>query len=295
MSIIDIRFDHMQLYNNILPKFYDELVNLDKNPYFCNDLTSNIYNKIISLDAKICNQINTIMFPDISFNNNDKFFTGCVDYNGKFDVNIFYNFDKETLPFYVVINKNGIICQLIDPNTLNNKLNFYTGRYLPYELIFIDPIIKQTHSAHSILLIFDKLERIIYVFDPNGNFGYFDEIMSNLADKININITSKFESLFFKLLTQYASMIDFYFDPLTSNISVNLNKKITSECQKSFFQGYCRPWILFLQNILLKSPIEFDIKDLINILTAIDDNVANEIIEIFQVYFYNKYINIFVN
>jgi hypothetical protein len=177
------------------------------------------------------------------------------------------------------MNNTGLICNFPTIETIIDKLTKSKIRFVSYELVFSDILLQKKNSDHSVLLVFDKITKIIFIVDSNGTLNYFE---SHNPD---------FQLTFNSALSYYASFINFtYITMYDLDLSINFNKKIKSESQKSFFNGYCRAWTLLFQIILSNAPDDFDFIMYLKEISTYNLNLLNELIEIFQVFIYNKFI-----
>jgi len=289
------RIDNIFLYNEIIPEFYRNLTDFDENKFIDEDFNKQIYKIICSLKAKYLNNIISNYSPSMAFNNNDNFMTFTMSFDKQFDYQTSYNYDEnEIIPFFITINKSNLICQFVEPLTIIKKLSKSDLRYLSYEVDFSDFMLKRTKSGHSVLLVFDQSTREIYILDSNGTLDYFDTFLGCLDNQINPrNPTQppKIKSALLESFRKYGDLIGYKFktnDELDLDLSINYRIKSTS--QKDFFQGYCRAWSLYFQAILSNAPYNFDAIRYLQQFSQYDLKLLNEIIEMFQVYIYNKYL-----
>ena len=294
------RIDNIFLYNEIIPEFYRNLTDFDENKFIDEDFNKQIYKIICSLKAKYLNNIISNYSPNMAFNNDDNFMTFTMTFDKQFDYLTSYNYDEnEIIPFFITINKSNLICQFVEPLTMIQKLSKSDLRYLSYEVDFSDFMLKRSRSAHSVLLVFDQSTREMYILDSNGTLDYFDSYLgcldetSNQTHQINTSNQThpKIKNALLESFRKYADMIGYKFktnDELDLDLSINYRIKSTS--QKDFFQGYCRAWSLYFQAILSNAPYNFDAIRYLQQFSQYDLKLLNEIIEMFQVYIYNKYL-----
>lgn len=297
-EVINKRIDNLCLYNEIIPEFYQDLTNFDENKYMGEDFDRKIYKIICTLKAKYINYIASQYSPFMAFNNDDNFMTFTMSFEKQFDYQTSYTYDEnETVPFFITINKTGLICQFVEPLTMIQKLSNSNMRYLSYEVDLSDIIFKKSNSAHSVLVVFDQASRESYLLDSNGTLDYFDTF-SGCLDNNKLKNTystyykpSKIKDSLLESFKKYSDLIGYKFKTTEElNLDLSINCRIKSSSQKDFFQGYCRAWSLYFQAILSNAPYDFDAIRYFQQFSQYDLILLNEIIEMFQVYIYNKYL-----
>jgi len=304
---VNKRFDNLCLYNEIIPEFYRNLTDFDENKSISEDFNKDIYKIICTLKAKYLNYISSHYSPNMAFNNDDNFMTFTMSFDKHFDYQTSYAYDEdETVPFFITINKTGLICQFVEPLTMIQKLSNCDLRYLSYEVDFSDFIFKKSRSAHSVLVVFDQTLREMFLIDSNGTLDYFDTFSGCLDDKfIHTNLayssyssytkSSKIKKSLLESFRKYGDLIGYKFKTNEElNLDLSINCRIKSSSQKDFFQGYCRAWSLYFQAILSNAPYNFDAIWYLQQFSNYDLKLLNEIIEMFQVYIYNKYLKNYI-
>ncbi len=123
--------------------------------------------------------------------------------------------------------------------------------------------------------------------DPNGSMDFFNSLTND--SRCDIYLHMIFES--------YAKKIGFeYIDLKNTGFNLIINIKINSKKQRDFFKGYCKGWALYFQYVLHEAQDDFEmIEYLKKIATYKNLGPINELVEIFQVWFYHSISNIRFN
>lgn len=286
-DVTNHHIDNLIIYEYIVPNFYNELIDLNKNPYISDNFNEKIYKIISTLKVKYINEIIYNYCSTLAFNYLDKFITFIMAFpnenslSSKFNYHTKTDYDEnETIPFFITVNEVGLICQFPDKATIMNKLKKSKLRYVSYEMFFSDMLLQKKRPAHSVLLVFDKITQIMFIVDSNGTFNYFESIEN-----------CKIKQTLYSTMITYGAFIDFTYLTMSElNFSIRINIKIESNSQKNFFNGYCRAWTLFFQTILINAPDNFDFIEYLKEISKYDLSLLNELIEIFQIYVYNKFL-----
>ena len=263
-------------YKKIVPKHINSIVSMDDNPYYFYNFSKKIYKTISNISIT---HINGLYKRDnlVHYDEMDIFDTYKYDraYNLELIASSYYS--DEMIPFHISLVNGDIIADFINTGSLNDKMKRMTKRYCSFEVnICINNLLIENErlTYHSMLFVFDTKNRQAYICDSNNNmFLTYDVYLHNL-------------------FSEYCSMIDYKYIRLFDDMHIKLeiNKKISSVSQKKFFQGYCRGWTLYFQYILNMVDNNFEILEYIRFISNCHLNILNEIIEIFQVYFYNNYL-----
>lgn len=267
---------NMYVYKSSVPNHIQFLYDLDSNPYYLEELSENIYDTIRRVPYTLNNRINHGINPHNSVQSNDMFITFKI--NESIDIITQSNYKEgENFPFHFLMLDEGLLCDFIDPTTFENKLIQSSRRYLAFDVDFVSEI---KNGGHSILVVFDTKLKTCFLLDSNGTLDYFN---SNIL-KIN------FTNLIHSTMEFYCSLLAYdYIKIKDIGINFNPNHKMISQFQKSFFKGYCKGWTLFLQYIILTSSNDFEFIDFIRDFQQTDKLILNQLIEIFQVWFYRTF------
>jgi hypothetical protein len=283
------RLDNIDKYKEILPESLHVIIDPNLNNFFFNALEEYQYLCFASLHYKFINEMIKMINQNIIFTEDDNFTTFKIDFeNNEFEVITNCNYDiLETVPFHIQIINSGLIFDWPDILTLDKKLELITSRYLPYELTLT---CDKDNSAHSVLIVFDKLYRISYIVDSNGNLNFFDNVYDKNHSKTNPEPISYF---LHRAIEKYMNLIDYTYIKLDQSTEFNLesidteiNIRIDSDSQKKFFIGYCRGWTLLFQHILLtNNDNSFDFINYIENFCSQNKKILNEIVELYQLYY----------
>jgi hypothetical protein len=283
------RLNNIEEYKKILPESLYVIIDPNINNFFFDALEKYQYLCFASLPYKFINEIIEMINKNLIFTEYDNFITFKIDFeNNEFEIitNCNYNI-LETVPFIIQIIDSGLIFDWPDILTLENKLNSITNRYLSYELTLR---YNKTSSAHSVLIVFDKLYRISYIVDSNGNLNFFDNVYDN---NLLVNSTKPISYFLHKAIEKYMNLIDYTYIKLNQSnefnlesINTQINIRINSDSQKNFFTGYCRGWTLLFQHILLtNNDYSFDFINYLENFCEQNKKILNEIIELYQLYY----------
>ena len=246
-------------YKKIIPNFINNIYDTNKNKYYYILFTKKIYNYLLYLSYNdIYIWSNNEKLTKIC--NNDKF--DIIKYDNKISYLLSYNY-KNNYPQIIIINNKNIIAKLIDHNSLISKMN--NKRYLCFiiNIIYINKIME-----HICNLIFDNYYNECYIIEIDGIIN----------KKIH------------KIMQYYVSSKGYKYIILENEgIVLNINNKIKSSKQKEFFNGYCMGWGLYFKYLAEKADINFEMKKYLkNISFYKNKGPLNELIEIFQVWFYKN-------
>lgn len=279
MSIINS--DRTYFYDLIIPECCNDLIDSKSNIYLNNAFNKQMYYSICTLSSKYLNKI----YEDYSlaFDHNDALITFMMSYDNIFNYYTDFSYDDDTIPFMITFDKNGLLCQFIEPLSMINKLSTSKIRYVSYEVILNVYDKYNKKYAHSLLLLFDKTCKCMYVIDSCGTIDFLDKYVKYVYHCKNV------ESVLNSVFSRYAALINYIYED-SHNIFMGINVKIKSISQQKFFNGYCRAWSLFFQYIFSKVSDNFKTIKYLHNFSDYDLTYLNEIIEIFQVYIYHKYI-----
>ncbi len=294
------RLNNISEYFNIIPRHAQNICDMDLNPYFTQEFTKEMYSTISKLKYKVINNVLKESKPGITIGKNDIFVTIRYDKSFNFEFITTSNYDSdESLPFHINIVKDFLISDFLEPSSLISKLNnigisnnnsIYTmrQRYCSFEMDLcandltknIDT--KNSVSLHSVLLVFDTLKHEAYICDSNSNMSYFDNHI-NFYDHIPVSV------FIHNMMDEYCKLLNYKYIRLLedSNINLCINTKINSQSQQDFFEGYCRGWTLYFQYILNNAESTFEMLKYLKQISLTNKDVLNEVIELFQVYFWN--------
>ena len=265
-------------YKKIIPEKLKNIYSLDENCYLRDSLTKDQYDKICKLPKnqlkKWYKQINYIF--DTNFK--DIFNIFKINFKGEYEeITSCNNISNDNLPFHITILDDSLLCNFISQESLLNKIFLEENRYISY---LIDLVTETKKAGHACLFVIDKYKCETFVIDSNGSLDYFNDIFEEY--ELNYFLHMAFE--------KYSNSIGFkYINLLENNINLKINVKINSKKQADFFLGYCKGWSLFFQYLLNKSEPNFEIIDYLKILSSYKNlGPINELVEIFQVWFYNN-------
>jgi hypothetical protein len=266
-------------YKKIIPENLKNIYSLEENYYLRDQFSEEQYNKISRLsynqlkkwNKKINFNLdieNTDFFNifKINFNNTEEDITSCNCIEG-----------ENSYPFHLTILNDSLLCNFISQESILNKIFSTDNRYSSF---LIDLVTETKNAGHNCLFVIDKIKTECYIIDSNGSLDYFDNIIDGYQTSYFLH----------KAFENYANTIGFkYVNLLERKINLKINIKINSNKQSKFFKGYCKGWSLYFQYLLFKCDDNFEIIDYISTLNSYKNlGPVNELIEIFQVWFYNN-------
>jgi hypothetical protein len=276
----ELLINNMYIYQHSVPDFVKIIFDMDTNPYYLIELDENTYSTLAKLPHYKINKITQILNEENSLNSDDMFITLKVINNDPSSIEIVthckYN-PYEHTPFHYNLLDDGLLCDFIDPISLQDKIIITKTRYLTYDVNLFSEI--QT-AGHSIIVIFDTYAQTAYLLDSNGSFDYFNN------SKLGINHTE----LIHAAMEYYCIMIGYKYTKLTKQcIKYQSNHKINSVFQKPFFKGYCVGWTMFFKYMLANAPDTFEFIQFIKDFQHTDIGILNQLVEIFMVWYYNSF------
>jgi hypothetical protein len=240
-------------------------------------LTKKIYKRITKLHYSYVNEINSLLDENLHINEDDNFVSYIYDVSKQsyYKVNQ-YEYSEDSEAFSIVVKDKYIFTDMLDPLSLSNKINLYTKRYYPLEVN-----LEYKKEAHSAIFIFDIKSKISFIVDSNNTLDFCNYIFKNKCISYYLH----------NIYRHYSRGLGYKY--IKHNYTLGVNIKIKSDLQQSFFDGYCRAWSFYFIYLCVTS-------DSVNIINSIrhiqntDIEQANEFIEKFQVYYYNRYVKFVV-
>jgi hypothetical protein len=170
---MDQLLSNMYVFQCSVPENVKFIYDLELNCNYLEELNEQIYNSIRRIPYTLINVINQQINPSNSVSTNDIFITFKMNQVDK-SVEIITQSEYvkgENFPFHFNLVEDGLLCDFVDPTTLETKLMNSPKRYLAWDVDFISSIRK---SGHSIILIFDTKTKTGYLLDSNGTLDYFN-------------------------------------------------------------------------------------------------------------------------
>lgn len=276
---MELLLSNMYAYKQSVPEHINFIYDIETNPHYLEEFNDQIYKTISRIPYKIIDSINNCINPWNSISNNDMFLTFKMNRdNNSVDIIAQSEYVKgENFPFHFNLIDDGIVCDFIDPTSFENKLINSPNRYISFDVDFVSDIQK---AGHSILIIFDTKTRTCFLLDSNGSLSYFNHPELGIFNTDLIHKTMEF----------YSGLLSYKYIKLGDlHINFKPNYKINSQFQKSFFIGYCKGWTLFFQYLLLVSPYSFEFVEFIKNFQQTDNQILNQLVEIFQVWYYRSF------
>lgn len=212
-------------------------------------------------------------------NNNNKIKYSKNNYTGnKDDINTI-----STIRSILNIDDNNIIWSTLYIHSLKKYIDKIGN--IGNSNIFIPISCKSNndkYTNHVILLIINKKNKNVYLFDPNGRTNYLKKMCKEYEKYPNINICfEKLLSDYFKIIDYNYIFINYWYSSNFKSMNTNIGKNM-----KEFAQGCCSAWIIFIAQYIHVH--NTDLPNLINNLSKLSYEELNNVIYNYQTYLYNK-------